>query len=942
MDARLLVVEDDVIVANNLRDRLRGLGYTVCGIVFSGEEAIERVTEAHPDLVLMDIKLEGEVDGVAAAQELRVRFNTPVVYLTGYADEATLQRAKLSEPYGYILKPFEIRELHSTIEMALYKHAMEQRLKESEHKYRTLVEHSLQGIMIIQGAPPRVVFANAPCADITGYSVDELTGLPPEDTLALVLREDRERLLDRLADHLGGKPVPATGEFRVVSKDGTLRWVEYYASLIESTEQSAIQVTFIDITGRKRAEEKLQRAHDELERRVEDRTAELARTNALLQTEIAARIEIEMALQQRLKELEALNTLGWQVSGSLSLDEVVEAALRGVIDSLDPDLAMLFLRQDEELILQDVYPKHSEWRLDASDTHRIGMCLCGLAVSRREPVYSIEMHADSRCPLEKCQAVGMRSFAALPLLKGADVLGVVGLASRAQRDFAEQAAFLRALSGNVSIGLQNALLHREAQLHAANLERHVAQLRQTEEALRESEKRYRLLFERNLAGVYRSTVDGRFLECNEAFARILGYSTCEEILTIPVLDTYWNSADRERFIAHLQEQGSLTTLEWCLRRKDGSPVWCLENASLVEGQAGAPGEIQGTIVDITKRRRIEQALEKSEERFRNLFENAPLCVFEIDISQTPHAIVQSNRQTEEVYGWSSAEFTALPVQEIFAADDKPDHRRLPNAIRKGDVTTLESTHQRKDGSPFPVRISAAPASTADTSRVILVVEDMTAERSRRSEEEAIVEERRRIAREIHDGLAQNLASLRLQARLWHDLIDQDPRRMHAEVDAMRELLKEQIREVRRSIFALRPVALDELGFHLALRQFVDDLGEQNQLYVELSVLGPQDHLPSALEPVLFRIVQEAMNNIRKHARARTAWIELDLGDVDFLVLVIRDDGIGFNPATLDEAARLGHLGLRQMRERVEELEGRLLLESQLDKGTEIRVVLPTS
>jgi signal transduction histidine kinase len=258
------------------------------------------------------------------------------------------------------------------------------------------------------------------------------------------------------------------------------------------------------------------------------------------------------------------------------------------------------------------------------------------------------------------------------------------------------------------------------------------------------------------------------------------------------------------------------------------------------------------------------------------------------------------------------------------------------------VTTLESTHQRKDGSPFPVRISAAPASAADTSRVILVVEDMTAERSRRSEEEAIVEERRRIAREIHDGLAQNLASLRLQARLWHNLIDRDPGRMHAEVDAMRDLLKEQIREVRRSIFALRPVALDELGFDKALRQFVDDLGEQNQLQVELSILGPEDHLPSALEPVLFRIVQEAMNNIRKHAQASTAWIELDLGDVDSLVLVIRDDGVGFNPATLDEAARLGHLGLRQMRERVEELEGRLLLGSQPGKGTEIRVVLPTS
>src|SRR5687768_14700973 len=135
MKVGMLVVEDERIVSMDLQRRLKTMGYDVVGAAVSGEEAIEKAESLRPDMVLMDIMLDGQLDGIQAAEIIRERFHIPVIYLTAYADTSTLERAKVTEPFGYILKPFEERELHGHIEIALYKHRMEKRLKESEERY---------------------------------------------------------------------------------------------------------------------------------------------------------------------------------------------------------------------------------------------------------------------------------------------------------------------------------------------------------------------------------------------------------------------------------------------------------------------------------------------------------------------------------------------------------------------------------------------------------------------------------------------------------------------------------------------------------------------------------------------------------------------------------------------------------------------------------------
>jgi CheY-like chemotaxis protein len=174
-DAQILVVEDENIVAKDIQNRLKNMGYQAPAICASGEDAIDKVAQLHPDLVLMDIMLKGQIDGIQAAERIRSLFNIPVIYLTAYSDESTLERAKISEPFGYLLKPFEERELHTTIEMALYKHRMEKKLKESEQWLSTTLK-SIGDAVIATDRNGRIAFMNPVAENLTGWTQSDAFG----------------------------------------------------------------------------------------------------------------------------------------------------------------------------------------------------------------------------------------------------------------------------------------------------------------------------------------------------------------------------------------------------------------------------------------------------------------------------------------------------------------------------------------------------------------------------------------------------------------------------------------------------------------------------------------------------------------------------------------------------------------------------------------------
>jgi len=156
---KVLVVEDEFITASDIQSTLNGMGFEVPGIADTGEDAIRLAGELSPDAILMDISLKGKMNGIQAAGVIREKYGTPVIFLTGQSDDATITRALESEPFGYIIKPFEEKNLKTTITMALYKHAIDEQLKESEQLVRSLINANPEPIFILD-AKTRILVIN--------------------------------------------------------------------------------------------------------------------------------------------------------------------------------------------------------------------------------------------------------------------------------------------------------------------------------------------------------------------------------------------------------------------------------------------------------------------------------------------------------------------------------------------------------------------------------------------------------------------------------------------------------------------------------------------------------------------------------------------------------------------------------------------------------------
>jgi len=265
---RILIVEDERIVAFNLQQRLAHMGYEVPGVAVSGPESLDMIERLAPDLVLMDIHIEGEMDGIDVAARLTNTGSVPVIYLTAYSEDSTLERARQTKPYGYLIKPFSERELHATIQMALERHAVEVALVRSQRLLQQAMDAASLGVLELDTRTQEINTSER-AQDLLGWKTPRRATL--SDLLASVALDDRAAIsarLDESLTHLRS----ICEEFRVQDQGEADRWLRIDAKHWPNQLMTGV---LQDITDQKHSELHLTRLNEGLEHLVTERTAEL-------------------------------------------------------------------------------------------------------------------------------------------------------------------------------------------------------------------------------------------------------------------------------------------------------------------------------------------------------------------------------------------------------------------------------------------------------------------------------------------------------------------------------------------------------------------------------------------------------------------------------------------------------------------------------------------
>jgi two-component system NarL family sensor kinase len=462
------------------------------------------------------------------------------------------------------------------------------------------------------------------------------------------------------------------------------------------------------------------------------------------------------------------------------------------------------------------------------------------------------------------------------------------------------------------------------------------QRRQAEEALQRSEAKFRAIFANSQVGIYRTRIgDGLILDANQRFANLYGFDSPQEMIGLEHTVGYWvNPSDRQHAVELLKQNGEVRSFEAQLRKRDGTVFWGLFSSYL----NAADDYIEGVIADISDRKQAEAALQTSEERLRLALTAANQGLYDLNI-ETEEVVV--NPEYALMLGYDPATFhvTKSTWIESLHPDDRESVVAAYHACITGEVPNFQVEYRRRtqDGQwkwILSVGKVVAWNESGEPIRALGVVTDI--DDCKLAEAASILEERNRMAREIHDTLAQSFTGILAQVGAANQVLTDDVEATQSHLDLIKELARTGLTEARRSVVALRPQLLEEGSLQSALHHLVAQLrtaATDTTLYYEIE--GAVYALPTEVESNLLRIGQEALTNAIRYANADEIRVEL-IYDRDQFCLRVKDNGQGFGVGSIPASEGFGLLG---MSERAERIGAQLTIRSQPGQGTEIVVVI---
>jgi PAS domain S-box-containing protein len=573
---RVFIIEEEVIDAMNIEERLAGMGYQLDGRAASGEQALACIEKKRPDLVLIDIHLQGTMDGIVVAGEIRKKFHIPVVFMNSYSGDSTFDYAKTTEPFGYILKPFDDRELRSAIEIALYKHQAETALRQSETRYRKLFEDATEGIALADPESGKIIDCNRAFSQMTGYEREELIGKSQS-----MLHQESEITDGAVSISFARHRNESAGMellTSLVTKSGAIKQVKIKAHVIEIGHDKVMQAFFRDITE---------------EFRYNDEREAALKLMSLLNSPCDTH-ELIRCLTDSIMEWTGCAAVGIRLRKG---EDYPYFETRG--------FPLEFVEVENYLCL-----RNGKGQIECdSDGNPIYECMCGNIICGQFnpalPFFTEKGSFWSNCTTDlmastsdvdrqahtrnRCNREGYESVALFALRHGGHTLGLLQVNDQAKNRFTpELIRFLENASDQIAIALAQ---------------------RQTQEELQVSEESYRVLVE-NAAEIIVVAQDGMLRFVNPQAEVVSGYSR-EELTTRPFAEFIYPE-DLERSAINYQRLLKGEPIpendEIRIVRKDGEIRWLYLKAQRISWN-GSPAMLS-FYTDVTKTRKTEEEKEK--------------------------------------------------------------------------------------------------------------------------------------------------------------------------------------------------------------------------------------------------------------------------------------------------------------------------------------------
>jgi PAS domain S-box-containing protein len=948
-DVKILLVEDENIEAMDIKRTLEFFGYEVPYVASSGEEAVEKALEIVPDLILIDVVLKGNSDGIDVASKIK-DLNIPVIYLTAHSEESTIERAKLTEPYGYIIKPYDRTELKYAIELALYKNQMENELKESEEKYRRIVENVLDAYFMgdIEG---KITMASSSAAHMYGFnSPKDMIGI---SALSLYKSsKDRKKMLENLKTH--GKVLNMEG--KALKKDGTSFWasmnVQYYYN--KDGQIRGTEAFVRDISKSKKAEKVLKKS-ESYYKAIFEHTG----TATVILDENSnislANTEFEKISGYSKEELEGKKS--WK--DFVMKDDLLKMNEYHRLRRIDPQAApeiydFSFINRKGTIknvhLNVDIIPgtkKSISSLLDVTERQKDEKALEENEKSYRELVdnslvgiYKTNLQGDILFVNDAMAKIF--HYDNIDELKENNII-------KLYKNSEDRLQFINKLKKNghvtdyeletrgkngqsinmlVSASLKDDIL--------SGMSMDITQLKRAEKNLLEGEKRFKTLINNSTDLIRILDKKGYIIFDSPSCTKILGYPEGSFIGKSPL--EFIHPDDLERMKNDLAEvyenRNPGIPTEFRIRKADGE---YLHVESISQNMIHVPN-IEGIVVTthpIQQRKEMEDTLRESEAKYRTLFETDPNYTLLIG---TDGIIQDVNKATSDITGLSREELIGKHFIELELAipEDIPVYVENITRILKGEqIKPFESQFRDKNGKIRWGFITLTPIiKDKGISSIMAIISDFTSIKIAENRLTNTLKEKENLLREIHHRVNNNMQIISSLLNLQTKYVEDE--------EAVNVLKESQNRVKSMAMIHEKLYMSDDIA-HINFVDYIQSLVKnlfysynventniKPKLEVEDITLNMETAIPCGL------IISETVSNSLKYAFPNKMkgeiFISLKSND-DKYELIIRDNGVGL-PEEID-FNNLETFGLLLVNNLTEQIDGELTINRS--PGTEFKI-----